>query len=575
MISGIVTKELNGVARRWQTYLGRVFYVGMIALLLYQFVATRDLRRLSNPSELADLGRRLFMSFVPFQMLFVTLISLSAASDMLSKEVRAGTLGLLTLTPLTPVRIVFGKWRATMVYAGSTILCGVPVLAICVYLGGTSLYDLGVTTVLTVVDAALAAALALFYSTVFRAGYVTILMGILTLTAYAITPVFMMIADHGDGLLKFFCWTHPAFAAGAALLARHSVDIDTFSWVGATGCTAVIGWFLLRCAGYRVPGLAAAVPKQSLLTKTFQAMDRFYENAGPKAIRNVRVFGGSNEVWQRNAILWKELRTRATGKLHYATRVGLFLLLLLALPASCTMGGSSGWEPGILWLGSILLVFIAIGNGIALFVKEKEGRQWDVLLSTPLTAAQIVDAKLQAGLMSLIPLGGVLLAFFTILVWFVHLGTLTWLVTAGALSLLVLLAYTLSAAASLRCATMRTAFGLSFGILSSVLLLLPLMMSFYDALPGVHWNKDEFPFLLVTITNPMTFLAPLFSRQDYYGGYGGPRYDDLLGYFMVYSLLYGGGIVALRIYMVAGLDVLSGRSSEGLWTPPARKKDEA
>lgn len=558
----VVVKELSGVSRRWQTYLGRIVYVGLIGGVLFMTWNSMDVRNLANSSEFAHLGRRLFWYFLGLQILFVPLTAISAASDMIAKEVRAGTLGLLALTPLTPWRISFGKWKAAMTYAASLVLCGLPVLAVCVYLGGVGAWDVLWSTALTVSASAVCAALALFYSTVFRAGYLAIILGIVTVGASTLLPGFLAATGGSDprGCFEFLMWTHPAYAAISTILFMESAarEGSEFAWIGATLVSFFLSWLLLRGAAARIPRLVEAVPKASALARTFDAMDKFYEEINPQALKDVRVFSGRGEVWERNAILWKELRTRASGKLRNATRIGLGLLLLVLLPASCAFSGPSEGQVPMLWLSGIVFLFMAMANGVSLFVKEKEARQWEILLSTPLTARQIVSAKLTAGLAALAPLAVILLVLFTLVSAVSDIGPIGWMVTVGAIGMPVLFSYVLGAAMSLRSGSMRAAFSATFGIVLGILILLPLLLAFYDTLPGVYWDKDEFPFILVTLTNPARFLEP-FERFSSYRSLDS-RYPGLLPYFIAYGTVYGMAIVSLMAYMVLRFDRIVGRA---------------
>src|SRR6185295_215084 len=141
-VDPLSVKELSGIARRWQTYIGRCLYVGLIGVIIWIF--WNNVTRRSawmSPSEYAVLGRDLFYSFFGLQMVVVTFGGMSAASDMITREVRGGTLGLLALTPLTPWRIVAGKWKAALIQTSTALLCGAPVFAVCNYLGGAGLWE--------------------------------------------------------------------------------------------------------------------------------------------------------------------------------------------------------------------------------------------------------------------------------------------------------------------------------------------------------------------------------------------------------------------------------------------------
>src|SRR6185503_14442452 len=100
-------------------------------------------------------------------------------------------------------------------------------------------------------------------------------------------------------------------------------------------------------------------------------------SAATSANRAVRTSGfarflrGGAEVWQHNAILWKELSTRRLG---LAARIGLAILLFLL---TTTIVDTDGWWRVLLyWVSWIVLLLVAIASGISLFVTEREERKW-------------------------------------------------------------------------------------------------------------------------------------------------------------------------------------------------------
>src|SRR5687768_8917067 len=143
-------KELRGATRRWQTYALRVLYVALTGLIVARFYddAARS-GQLTNPSEYSNLSRKLFMAFLGLQLTFTTLAAVWAASDLVLKEARRGTLGLLYLTPMTAADVAFGKWKAAMAQCLALVLCGAPVMGVCAYLGGVGAIDLAWSLSLT------------------------------------------------------------------------------------------------------------------------------------------------------------------------------------------------------------------------------------------------------------------------------------------------------------------------------------------------------------------------------------------------------------------------------------------
>src|SRR5205814_9042315 len=78
-VDPLSVKELSGIARRWQTYVGRGLYVGLIGLIVGIF--WMNLSRggdWMSPSAYAELGRGLFYTFFAMQMVVVTFGGMSA-----------------------------------------------------------------------------------------------------------------------------------------------------------------------------------------------------------------------------------------------------------------------------------------------------------------------------------------------------------------------------------------------------------------------------------------------------------------------------------------------------------------
>ncbi len=551
----VIVKELSGASRRWTLYALRIVYVAGIGLVVWQFWdrVSRQLAYSRSLSEMAGLGRELFEGFVALQMVFASVAGVAAAADLVAKEVRAGTLGLLSLTPLSPWRIAAGKWKAAMAECGTLILSGLPVLAACFYLGGVGLWEVCWGTTLSLALAALSTATALFFSTLFRAGTVALIVALLATIGHTALAAWMCDLGAEDTM----AYLHPAIAAAAA--AAPGGRAPEFGWIVATAVTLALSGVLLRAAAARIEVLATAVARPPVLTRAMEAMDRFYEDINPCRWKNIRIFAGKEGVWERHAILWKELRTRAAGKLRYATRIGLGLFLFLLLPLSLAISGEDEWHVPAIWFSGVLLLLMAMANGVGLFVREKEERKWDILLSTPLTPWEIVRAKLAAGLASLAPLALILLFFFSLVAWIYGLGVLGWMMTAGTIGLAVLFAYAVAAWASLRSPNMRTAFSLSFGIVIALLLLFPVAVDLVDELPGVYWRKDDFPRSLVKVTSPLTFLELIARRASYWDSYW-YKYVELLPWFFGYAFIYSLAIHLIIWRMLARFNRITGRS---------------
>src|SRR5579862_242700 len=215
-VDPLARKELSGIARRWQTYVSRGLYVAVMGIIVFFFHSSMAARGgLGSPSALAQMARGFFITFITLQMLVATLGGISAGSDLVTREIRNGTLGLLALTPLSSWGIAMGKWKAAMIQTSTSLICGLPVFAMLVYLGGMGLWEFAYTFTLSAACAALGSAVGLFWSTVFRAGYVATIVSILTLLGYCILPAFLLMES--DEFFTFLTWIHPLYSCIGAV----------------------------------------------------------------------------------------------------------------------------------------------------------------------------------------------------------------------------------------------------------------------------------------------------------------------------------------------------------------------
>jgi ABC-type transport system involved in multi-copper enzyme maturation permease subunit len=262
-------------------------------------------------------------------------------------------------------------------------------------------------------------------------------------------------------------------------------------------------------------------------------------------------------VWESNAILWKELSTRRVG--GKAVRIGYSLLGFLLL----TTVFDRDWRMSVLWFSWCVLILVAIANGVSLFVSEREERKWEILLSTPLRARDLVFAKLVAGLASLGPTALVLSVFWflTGLYFDAPLGASAMML--GSVLLAVLLAYMVGAFASLCARSQRVAFSSAFGVLLGFLVVFPAVLGLLTGLrilPG----EDRLE-TLIGATNPGYHLAQFglllrSSRWMNWQDYCARKEAEMWSTFQVLGPLYAAMIAGLIAWITARFDRATGRS---------------
>ena len=545
LLDPVTLKEIYAISRRSQTYIGRVVYVGVIALILWEFW-TFNVSRTAflSPSASAALGRKLFNQFVPFQMLMVTLAAIGASADRIIREDAAGTLGLLMLTPLTSRRLLMSKWKAALAQSGSLILCGIPVVAVCVYLGSVGPWDLLWCFALTGSMALLASAFGLRASAVCSTVPRALMLGVLYMLGFALLPLTLVFVG---GVAAFFAapFLHPVYSAGFLLFKDGATsDIWSFAWIPSTISSALIArWIVIRIV--RPLEKRVSSPSRQGLAHDHEPPSHPSELLSPEGRRpppdrDVR------EVWDRDPLLWKELLTRAGNRWTMESKA-LFLiygLIFILLSWLFTKGNSLGT---FAFLGSLFALLAAV-NGAALFAPEKEGRKLDMLLSSPITAASIVRSKLLAGLASPEAIRVVLLGLGTAVAfsWWSGPGVILY---CAVFLIFVLFVFTLAAAVSLHAQSLQGAALATLGVLCGLLLILPIAASLVVPALGDHESLARF---LLACTNPVSVLEPL----DRAGGERGEALGRFLGFFLLYGSATG-GLVGLMLWR---FDRVMGRS---------------
>ncbi|HZE95843.1 MAG TPA: ABC transporter permease subunit [Planctomycetota bacterium] len=522
----LVVKELGGMSRRGWTYLVRTFYVVLAAVIVY-VVAMPALQgtRMIHTSEYAELSRRLFHSFTSLQMFFLPLAAAISASDMLHSEARRGTLSILLLTPLRPGGIVWGKWKAVMLYIGSLAFSGLPVLGIAVYLGGVGVLDLLWSLSLSLALSGAAAAMAICYSvrdrTVVEAAIRAYLMLQFSAIPYAIGAGLLAISI-GEVSLLIVSFLHPYFAWYAASNPTRLGGVGFVGWIGAVIVT------LLFCRRY-----LKVATRQLVITRQGSKFLDGPAMGGPARNEESHEIVRAPPIWEQHPLLWKECATR-TVRLPPAART--ILLILFALLTLVAIANKPDGAVVQLWLLCPIALLLAVAVGAGHFAREKERRGFEMLLSAPIHEARVVGAKLVSGLMGLEVGALVVMIAVGFGTRWEDRATRTALMTVP---LFIFFTYLLSSWLSLRSNSYRTAFLSSAGVVIFILIGIPMLAGLFRGTPVSESPAFE---VFCHLVHP---LWPVFSDK------GPVQGSSLLwGYLLLYgttcAFLIGNMILRFR-----------------------------
>lgn len=475
MLDPLSRREIGDLGRRWQTHLGRLLYVALTGLVVYEFWRSMaPTGVMPTSSEYADLSRRMFGPFVVAQMILVTLGSVVAAAEGVAREMRAGTLGLLLLTPLTPRQVAWAKWKGAMAHALSLLMCGIPVVAVCVFLGGVGPVDLAWSALVTLGGAAMGAGFSLLSAAKGASPARATMISVAWFLGSLAVP-FVVLFPLAPVIPLILPFAHPV----AALFAALALDGGPGSAWGLAAlplCSSlIVAGFFVRAAAKHIGRLAGEPAPAWRMRGDFSSLDGWY--AGFRSTGRFR-----KGVWQDRALLWKELATRAAGRVgrDFKQLTVIYLVIIILAAWAATMGRSLAMfcVLGALFLG------LAVMNGISLFSTDLERRRLETLLSTPVTAGEIVRAKLAAGLAAPEALLAAAIWIVVAVGWSWWTGPAGMLLTVLVSGAFLVFATMVGAFAGLIAGSMRAAVLLAGAVLTLILVGLPFFAS-------LAWSPDD------------------------------------------------------------------------------------
>lgn len=446
----IFQKEVRTAGRKRGTYWIRGLYVAaMFAVItLVFFVVTSEVTERGGSAQMMqatqEVAPAVTYGAVWFQFVALTLVAAIASSSAICDERRAGTLSALLTTPLKAWQIVMGKALGNLVQLAVLLLAAAPVLLAIRVFGGVSARIIGISVVIILLHAMLASMLAIFYSIRAKRAAGAFLVALLSLAFIQGGPPLITFA--ADELLKEF---------GSSLFAVFGLSAEPAAWIVVTGSPVALAmtlfmdqmgmppgipasiiqnvwlfnaayliswiivifllssWVLRRVlnaeAAGASPAKVAGLPRRSRKKSTTPVPQPLptpstdsnpgtaTDLAGPQATAStqdpiLRTHEFSRDV-DDNPVMWRELRQSTFTRpwhLWAAATVCGGMLAFLYYRVKSTEDILHMTIVLICSFVSIAIAAIGTTSGIS---GERESRAWDALLTTPLTAREIVWGK--------------------------------------------------------------------------------------------------------------------------------------------------------------------------------------
>jgi len=424
----VLQRELVVNLRMTRGFLLLFAYVALLGMLVYAAWPADQTLDLARPEEAKKLVNLFFFG----QYLLVSLMTPSFAAGAITGERERESYEMLLASPIRPGAIVLGKLAASLTPLAELMICSLPIVMLCLPLGGVSLYEVLAAYLAMICSVALFGMISLWCSSYFTRTSASLVASYMLILPLAMVGVLVWRAMEQLGEQRLLVvLTVVPIACGS---------IGALLWVDI--CRRLLHPPDLGAGGKQVIDLETEAKEAvGLYIERDQFPDRLF--APPK--RTTFLPDDANPIYD------KEMRSEIFSQGTLMLRLVIQISMGLALPvmAVCLFMKR---ELAPWYISYVLLFNLLVGPVFSAdsLTSERERSTLDLLLTTLITPWQMLWGKLLSGLR----VSSVLTSF---LLWPVFLACLMpvgyWpnLLTMGGYFLIVALTTVTTAMTALFC----------------------------------------------------------------------------------------------------------------------------
>jgi ABC-type transport system involved in multi-copper enzyme maturation permease subunit len=394
----IVDRELRVAARRAGTYRIRL-WAALAAMLLAAWKCLGFTWQGLSP---ASQGRSLFYTLSGLAFLYCLGIGARVTSDCVSEEKREGTLGLLFLTDLRGLDVVFGKLAASSLNSFYGLLAVVPLLAMSLLLGGVTFMEFSRMVLVLLNALFFSLSVGLFVSTVSRNERKAMFGTVLAVLSPALIPFsvlfFMVIVlewfqDPSEWMSLFpFMMVNPIFPFLLSLSRSMPLFLAIPDWSFWVSLAVVHGlsWMVLIVSAIILPAIWKDRPRTATRANPLSLTERWrvWSQGDPQQRRALRA-----SLLGRNPYLWLVSRDRLKPAYTW-----FFLFSMIAVwlwgywQHHEVMFDFYPLVPTVILVHGFLKVWV-ISEVSHRLVEDQRNGALELLLSTPLGIEEILEGQ--------------------------------------------------------------------------------------------------------------------------------------------------------------------------------------
>ncbi|MGD9721805.1 MAG: ABC transporter permease subunit [Pirellulales bacterium] len=402
----VLQRELLVNLRMVRAFLLLLFYLGMLGVVvLLAWPQERHLDLTTNPEASKRLINLVFLG----QYMLASMMAPSFAAGTITGEKERMSYEMLLASPLRPGAIVLGKLLASLCHLMLLIFASLPIVMLCLPLGGVSIYEALAAYFGLFVSVITFGMISLAASSYFRRTSASLLVSYLLILPLALFAVLCWwgLADRGQLRLTLTLTVLPL----VSLLLCVRLFRDT--------CARLLHPPDLGAGGKEVVDLdEEAKEAMGLVIQSDQFPDWLFAPSK----RNDLLADGANPVFD------KEMRSEIFSQGTLMLRVVIQVSMLLAIPLMAFF--LYVWPNMAPWYISYVVFFnVLVGPVFSAgsVTSERERETLDLLLTTILSSGQILWAKLVSGLrvssvLTMFLLWPLLLAVVMVNAYWSHLG---------------------------------------------------------------------------------------------------------------------------------------------------------
>lgn len=523
----VLQRELVVNLRMTRGFLLLFAYVALLGLLVYAAWPANQTLDLARPQEAQKLVNLFFLG----QYLLVSLMAPSFAAGAITGEKERESYEMLLASPLRPGAIVLGKLAASLTPLAELMICSLPIVMLCLPLGGVSLYEVFAAYIAMICSVALSGMISLWASSYFTRTSASLVVSYLMILPLALTGVLVWRALEQQGNLRLL--------VVLTVVPIACISIGALLW--ADVCRRLLRPPDLGSGGKQAIDLETEAKEAvGLYIERDQFPDRLF--APPK--RTTFLHENANPIYD------KEIRSEIFSQGTLMLRAVIQISMGLALPVMAVCLFMRPWLAP--WYIAYVLLFNVLVGPVFLaasVTSERERATLDLLLTTLITPWQMLWGKLLSGLR----VSSVLTSF---LMWPVFLACIMpldfWynLPTMGGFFLIVGLTCVTTASTALFCSTLfrksATSLMCTYVVIAT-LFLTPMAAGVFvqtfargtTAATAVAWSQVMSPFAaafnLPLVTGDHTNVGA-FDIRIFWG-------------FVAFSILYNLGLLAAMMQL--------------------------